>query len=164
MQQASTGESWLVEMVNAVIRENGSIMEYKHLIADPKTRATWQRSCGNEVGRLAQGMPGRVEGTNTIFFIEKSNIPVDCRGDVTYVSFRCNYRPQKEEKEKTRMHWWQSNKVSWRCRSTHSQPPHHKVASKQCRINKERKNANNGPERLLSSTPQWNSQDTYKSR
>jgi hypothetical protein len=102
-QQRSTGVSWLVEMANAVIGEDGSIMEYKHLIADPKTRATWQRSCGNEFGRLAQGMPGRVEGTNTIFFIKKSDIPEDRQGDVTYVSFVCNYRPKKEEKEQ---HAW----------------------------------------------------------
>ena len=83
-------------MANAVIREDGHIMEYKHLIADPKTRATWQRSCGNEIGRLAQGMPGRVEETNTIIFIKKTDIPADRQWDVTYVSFVCSYRPEKE--------------------------------------------------------------------
>ena len=40
---------------------------------------------------------------NTIIFIKKSDIPADCQGDVTYVSFVCNYRPEKEEKEQTRM-------------------------------------------------------------
>ena len=78
-QRARTGVSWMVEMANAVIGEDGSILEYKHLIADPKTRATWQQSFGNEFGRLAQGMPGGVEGTNTIFFIKKANIPTDRR-------------------------------------------------------------------------------------
>jgi len=48
-------------MANAVIGEDGSIMEFKHLIADPRTRETWLQSCGNEFGRLAQGMPGRLE-------------------------------------------------------------------------------------------------------
>ena len=99
-QRARRGTSWLAEMANAVIGEDGSIMEYKHLIADPRTRKTWSRSCGNEFGRLAQGMPGRVEGTNTIFFIRKADIPADRLKDVTYVTFQCLYRPEKEEKSK----------------------------------------------------------------
>ncbi len=86
-------------MANAVIGEDRSIMEYKHLIADPRTRKKWLRSCGNEFGRLAQGMPGRVEGTNTIIFIREADIPADQRKDVTYVNFQCLYRPEKEEKE-----------------------------------------------------------------
>ena len=48
-------------------------------------------------------MPGRVEGTNTIIFIKKSDIPTDHQKDVTYVHFVCMYRPEKEEKEQTRM-------------------------------------------------------------
>ena len=97
------GTSWLYEMANSVIGDDGKVLEYKHLIADPKTRAVWQRAFGNELGRLAQGMPGRVEGTNTIFFIRKSDIPADRRGDVTYVGYVVNYRPEKEEKERFRL-------------------------------------------------------------
>jgi hypothetical protein len=97
------GTSWLYEMANSVIGDDGKVREYKHLIADPKTRAVWQRAFGNELGRLAQGMPGRVEGTNTIFFIRKSDIPADRRGDVTYVGYVVNYRPEKEEKERFRL-------------------------------------------------------------
>jgi hypothetical protein len=70
-QQVRTGVSWLGEMANSVIGKDGSILEYKHLIAIPKTRETWLRSCGNKFGQLAQGMSGQVEGTNTIFFIQK---------------------------------------------------------------------------------------------
>ena len=62
---------WFCEMANAVMGDNGELLEYKHLIANPKTRATWTHSYGNEIGRLAQGMPGRNTGTNTIFFIRK---------------------------------------------------------------------------------------------
>jgi len=71
------GTSWLYEMANSVIGEDGKVLEYKHLIANLKTRAVWQRAFGNELGRLAQGMLGRVEGTNTIFFIRKPEIPAD---------------------------------------------------------------------------------------
>jgi len=97
------GTSWLYDMANSVIGDDGKVLEYKHLIADPKTRAVWQRAFGNELGRLAQGMPGRVEGTNTLFFIRKSDIPADRRGDVTYVGYVVNYRPEKEEKERFRL-------------------------------------------------------------
>ena len=101
--KARAGTSWLYDMANSVIGDDGKILEYKHLIANPNTRAVWQRAFGNELGRLAQGMPGRVEGTNTIFFIPKSDIPADRRGDVTYVGYVVNYRPEKEEKERFRL-------------------------------------------------------------
>ena len=74
-----TGISWFGEMANSVIDDDGKILEYRHLIANPKTRKIWQQAFGNELGRLAQEMPGRVEGTNTIFFIRKSDIPADRR-------------------------------------------------------------------------------------
>ena len=46
--------------------ETGRSMEYKDLITDPSTRATWLHSAANEFGRLAQGLPDkRVEPTNT---------------------------------------------------------------------------------------------------
>ena len=48
---------WFCEMANAVIGEGGELLEYKQLIANPKTRETRTRSYGNEIGRLAQGMP-----------------------------------------------------------------------------------------------------------
>ena len=75
--------AWLCEMANAVIGSNGELLEYKHLIANPKTRATWSHSYGNEIGRLAQGMPGRNTGTNTIFFIKKDQVPKERAKDVT---------------------------------------------------------------------------------
>jgi hypothetical protein len=61
--------TWLCEMANSVLGEHGELLEYRHLIANPKTRASWTHSYGNELGRLAQGMPGRAKGTDTIFFI-----------------------------------------------------------------------------------------------
>ncbi len=42
--------AWLCKMANAVIGSNGKLLEYKHLIANPKTRATWSHSYGNEIG------------------------------------------------------------------------------------------------------------------
>ena len=40
-------------------------------------------------------MPGRVEGTNTFFFINQDAIPQDRQKDVRYARICCNVRPEK---------------------------------------------------------------------
>jgi hypothetical protein len=50
---------WLCKMANSVVGANGELLEYRHLIANQTTRATWHDLYGNEIGRLAQGMPGK---------------------------------------------------------------------------------------------------------
>jgi hypothetical protein len=65
-------------MVNAVIHPiTGVAMEYWQLIQDPVTKDAWQRSAANEFGRLAQGVGGRIKGTNTIRFIPHTKLPAD---------------------------------------------------------------------------------------
>ncbi len=49
--------TWFCKMANSVLGEQGKLLEYRHLIANPKTWATWTYSYGNELGHLAQGMP-----------------------------------------------------------------------------------------------------------
>jgi hypothetical protein len=85
-------------MANLVIGENGELLEYCHLIANHKTRSTWMHSYGNELGRLAQGMPGRNTGTNTIFFIKKNQVPYNRAKDVTYGLITTLIRPEKIDK------------------------------------------------------------------
>ena len=48
-------------------------------------------------------MPGRVKGTDTIKCVSMSDIPSERRKDVTYARSVCNYRPQKEEVNRTRI-------------------------------------------------------------
>jgi hypothetical protein len=50
--------AWFCEMTNSVIGEGGKLLEYKQLIANPKTQAKWTHSYGNEIGCLTQGMLG----------------------------------------------------------------------------------------------------------
>ena len=45
----------------------GEMMEYRHLIKHPQHKERWGRSFGDEIGQLAQGRKGGVEGTDTIF-------------------------------------------------------------------------------------------------
>jgi hypothetical protein len=94
----------LCDMANAVLdKETGEMLEYRQLLRSPKYNAPWSLSAANEFGRLAQGVGGRVNGTNTIFFISHSEVPKDRRGDATYGRFVCNERPQKEEVNRTRL-------------------------------------------------------------
>ena len=49
---------FLVDLAAAVLNEEtGKLMEYRHLIKKPKLHEQWGYSFGNEIGRLAQGMP-----------------------------------------------------------------------------------------------------------
>jgi hypothetical protein len=68
---------------------------------DPKHAKVWSVSLANEFGQLAQGVGGRVTGSNTIFFIQKDQVPIDRRKDLTYGSFGCELKPNKEEKHRT---------------------------------------------------------------
>jgi hypothetical protein len=80
----------------------GKMLNYRQLLTHPAYHANWTLSSANEFGRLANGVGGRVKGTNTIKFIRKSNIPHDLRRDVTYGSFVCTVRPEKKEPNRTR--------------------------------------------------------------
>lgn len=48
-------------------------------------------------------MPGRVEGTNTMFFIKKEELPQDRFRDVKHGKFVVDYWENKEEKERVRL-------------------------------------------------------------
>jgi hypothetical protein len=58
-------------------------------------------SFSNEIGRLAQGVGGRILGTDTTNFIEYNKVPIDQRKDVTYGNIQVDYRPQKAEENRT---------------------------------------------------------------
>jgi hypothetical protein len=77
--------------------ETGEYVKYRQLIQDPKHKEVWSKSAENEFGQLAQGVGGRIKGTNTIFFIHKSEIPQDRLKDVTYIKFVASVRTEKED-------------------------------------------------------------------
>ena len=63
--------------VGAILDEKtGDTLEYRDLIKRPELRECWMRSLANELGRLSQGIRD-IKGTNTIYFIPKSEIPQD---------------------------------------------------------------------------------------
>ena len=86
----------LCDIAAAVMDEDtGELLEYRQLMKHTKYKRVWGRAFGNEIGRLAQGMPGRVEGTNTFFFIPYSAIPTDRLKDVTYEEYAVMYDQRK---------------------------------------------------------------------
>jgi hypothetical protein len=82
-------------MANAVIHPpTGTNIGYRGLISDDDTFPTWDRAAANDFGRLAQGVGGRIEGSNKIFFIPRSAVPRN--KTVTYGRFVVDVRPNKE--------------------------------------------------------------------
>lgn len=57
--------------------ETRELLEYWHLMQSPKYHEIWGHSLRNEISRLAQEMPGCVEGTKTRFFLNKEQVPQD---------------------------------------------------------------------------------------
>jgi hypothetical protein len=92
------------KMANSVMGKGGELLEYRHLIANPNTRAMWTHSYGNKIGRLAQGMPGHNTGNNALFFIHKNQVSQERAKDVTYGLITCLIRPEKlDEPNRTRL-------------------------------------------------------------
>ncbi len=87
-------------------RRHRECLNYQQLLRDPKHKDLWATSAANEFGRLAQGVGTRIkpeDATDTIKFIAKDKVPKERIKDVTYGSFRCDYKPNKEEKYCTRL-------------------------------------------------------------
>ena len=88
------------QYTNAILNPfTGNMMEYRHLIADPATREVWEKSSANEFGRLTKGLKRGIQGTETMKFIQKHEVPYNKK--VTYARLVCYHKPQKEEKEIT---------------------------------------------------------------
>ena len=97
-------KTWFCEMANSILGEKGELLEYRHLISNPETKAVWAHSYGNEIGRLAQGMLGQNTGTNTIYFIRWDQVPHNRMKDTTYDLITCLVRPEKiDEPKRTRL-------------------------------------------------------------
>ena len=83
-------------------KTSGKMLNYRQLMRHPDYKGPWSLSSANEFGRLANGVGGRIKGTNTIKFICLADIPKDRRKDITYGQFVCTIRPEKAEPNQTR--------------------------------------------------------------
>ena len=97
---ALTAQCQKTRKENSVTHQtSGVAQEYRHLIKVPD-RKIWERSFAKKLGQLDQGIR-EVKGTNTVIFIPKSKVLKDKK--VTYVKIVCKVKPEKEEKERTRL-------------------------------------------------------------
>ena len=88
---------FLCDYANAVIDgETGEIMEYRHLLKNPKHRERWQKAFSREIRRLATV-------TETIKFVLMSEIPKDRLKDQTYARIVADERPEKPEPDRIRV-------------------------------------------------------------
>jgi hypothetical protein len=89
-------------MANSVINEDtGASLEYRHIIQDDSIFPVWNKAAANEFGRLAQGIGGRIEGSNTIFFIPRQAVT---KGKIiTYGRFVVDIPPNKSETHRVRL-------------------------------------------------------------
>ena len=80
--------------------KSGKMLKHRQRInhTDPNTRQTWRTPTANEIGRLFQGVGGRIKDpTNTCHFIKRDQVPEGRFKDVTYAKLECTERPQKAE-------------------------------------------------------------------
>ncbi len=143
--------TWFCEMANLVLGDNGELLEYRHLIANQATWTTWMHSYENKIGRLAQGMPGRNSGTNTIVFIKKNQVPQDRAKDVIYGLITCLIQPEKLDKtNRTRLVvGGRQSTQPGRRRHTYRQPSHHQAPPQQHHQHTQRKIHDHGHQEFL---------------
>jgi hypothetical protein len=83
-------------MMNAVLHPaSGKEMQYTYIMQHPKLGPKYKTGFGNELGLLCQVIRD-IQGTNTCFFVELSNIPKDRK--ITYGKLVCDHKPNKAEK------------------------------------------------------------------
>ena len=93
----------MARSANPVLDFNtGKLLEYHQLLRDPKHKEIWTKAGANEFGRIAQGVGGRIDGTNTIFFVHKHEIPQDRLKDVTYIKFVVSVCTEKDDPNRIR--------------------------------------------------------------
>ena len=63
--------------------------------------ATWKLSIANEFRCLSHGIPGRIKGTKTIFWITKKQVPKGKKA--VYANMVCDYRPLKDKIYRVRL-------------------------------------------------------------
>jgi hypothetical protein len=116
------------EMANAVIcPETGKSLKHQELITRLKYKNNWMRSTANEINRLYS--------TNTIRFIQRSDIPKGRK--VTYGSFVVDIRDHKEIKN-TINRWRRPDLISWRQINQDSRAYNSQNLNQQCYFHEKR--------------------------
>ena len=84
----------LNEIANAVL-EGDKVLKCRQLTQHPVIGEQWRHSSANEFSRLAQGIGGRIKGTDTVKFMPRHQVPEERIKDVAHGQFVCNVRQEK---------------------------------------------------------------------
>eukprot|EP00804_Cyclotella_cryptica_P006781 CCRYP_019523-RA/>CCRYP_019523-RA protein AED:0.40 eAED:0.40 QI:0/0/0/1/0/0/3/0/477 len=96
--QSAATRQFPCDALSAILdTDTGELLEYRHLIKNPKYCTIWKNAYGKELGRLAQGIPGIVKGTNTIVFIAYNKIPPHSVVGRHLRAHRCQLPTKKED-------------------------------------------------------------------
>eukprot|EP00804_Cyclotella_cryptica_P015118 CCRYP_000675-RA/>CCRYP_000675-RA protein AED:0.46 eAED:0.46 QI:0/0/0/1/0/0/2/0/111 len=110
--QAAT-QSFPRDILSAILdTDTSALLEYCHLIKNSKYCTIWKNSHGKELGRLAQGIPDTVQGTNTYLLTAEKTSCTEESVQTTYL--------RKMTHITSASGWWQQNYLSWLLPHTHS--------------------------------------------
>ena len=141
---------FLTDYAAAVLDKSGELLEYRHLIKRPEYKEQWGYSFGNEIGRLAQRMPGKNKGTNTIFFINKREVPPQPleRHDIRQDCLQCPSQKRRNQPNKAH-HGWRQDQHTNGLQDSHSKPSHRETSPQQHHIHARREVSWTRPQGLL---------------
>ena len=91
--------------------ESGKLLEHKQLQLHPTLKYTWDTSYLNELGKLCQGIgketmepkKERVKGTGAFKVTSFNDIPFVKQKDFCHTRVVCEYRPEKDDHNRTRI-------------------------------------------------------------
>ena len=92
LHKTSTTNQFLYPIANHIYNHRGKKETIDSLRASPQ-KEVWEKALSNEWGRLAQGNVHGVNATDTIDFIQHTQVPTG--RDITYATFVCDYKPLK---------------------------------------------------------------------
>ena len=81
------------------LSETNNEIRHRQALKGPD-KLIWERATAMEIGRLTQGLPGLVEGTDTMYFINHNDKPNDRRA--SYCRTVCSINPNKQETHRVR--------------------------------------------------------------
>ena len=82
--------------------ETGKMLNYRQLMTHQTYKKSWKFSSANAFGRLANGVGGRVKGTNTIKFIRMRHVKKGANERCHIGKLLCLVRPEKAKPNQTR--------------------------------------------------------------
>ena len=81
-------------MANGIIDDDtGKELNYRQLSKHTNHQKIRTQSFDNKLGILSLGSGGKVEGTNTMFFIAHYQVPRDQLTNISYWRIEVDYRP-----------------------------------------------------------------------